>query len=398
MLIAPPRRVKITPTQAGFLQDTGGDALFRGGVGAGKTFVLSLWAIPRAWNGRNIILTEPTYPMVRDVLAPSLVKAAAALGTRFTLNRSAWEFRVGSGLILLRSGTEPDALRGINADDAGMDECSYQSREVYDQLSARVRESGDAQIRMVGTPGGRDWAYKLAKEGEIPVYTQSTFANPFLPEQFKRRLVRRYTQEQIRQELLGEIIDGGKGILRGSWLKVAPVPTFAPVLRVRSWDLAATEKTHGDYSASCLLSTDFAKWRLDEVDRLRAEWGGVRARIIQTAYKDGPRVPIVLEGVGMQKALVHELRNAPELAGFSVQSFTPVGSKFNRALSWAPKAEQGLVEVGLFPALEDFKEEMDGFSADGTQDHDDMIDAVSQAVVYALENPTASAGRARGLY
>lgn len=401
-------RVRIMPTQAQFLAETAEEAIYRGGLGAGKTLVLCFWALPRAYSGRQVILTEPTYPMVRDVLAPSLQKAASLFGWRYNLNRSAWDFSVGAGKVILRSGVDPDALRGINAHDFGMDEASYQSRAVYDQLSARARETldengnlvagGDAQGRLVGSPNGRDWVYKLAKEAGVPVFTQSTFRNPFLPEAYKRRLVLRYTTEQARQELEGEIIDQGRGVLSGSWLLERAVPTFAPVLRVRSWDLAATEKSYGDFSASCLLSTNFEKWRLEEVDRLRVEWGAVRARIIQTAHRDGPGVPIVVEGVGMQKALVHELRHAPELHGFQVVTFAPVGSKFNRALSWSPKAEQGLVEVAPGAHLEDLREEMDAFSADGSQDHDDMVDAISQAFVYALENPVASSGRARGLY
>lgn len=385
-------------SQSGFLQSRDREAIYRGGLGAGKTKVLSFWAGPRAYNGRRIILTEPTYPMVRDVLAPTLEETLGQLGLPYSVNRSTWDYFVGGGLIHLRSGERPDALRGINADDAGMDEGSYQKEAVYHQLIARTRNTEDAELRVVGTPNGRDWVYRLHQAG-VRTFVQSTFKNPFLPKSYKRHLVLRYTSEMIRQELNGEIIDTSNGILRAAWFKKMGAAPFTPALRVRSWDLAVTEKTHGDYTSGVLLETDLERYHLADIQRFRNEWPDVRARIVQTAYRDGPAVPIVVEAAGMQKALVAELRGAAELAAFQVTGITPVGSKFNRLLAWTPRAEQGLVSVNSQDAnLDAFFEEADNFTADDSHANDDMLDAVSQAFVYVLENPAATGGRVLDLY
>jgi len=391
-------RLQWTAAQAGFLGCQDREAQFRGGLGSGKTRVGGYWALRRASKARRVIVTEPTYPMVRDVLVPTLEELLEVLKVRHKWNRSAWTLQVGGGLILLRSGDNPDSLRGINAHDGLIDEASYTKEKVLDQMIARTRKSSDAQIRVLGTPHGRDWVYHWQKEGGARLYTQSTFANPFIPPEYKVHLARRYSREVARQELLGEIVNFSTGVLRSDWLRTVAFRSIQPAARVRAWDLAVTEKTHSDYTAGILLSTDWSRNCIERIDRFKLEWPKARARIIQTAREDGPTVPIVVEAVGAQRALVQDLQASPELAGFAVLGTIPRGSKFNRALTWAASAEAGKFEVVAGPNAEDLREEMDAFAPDQSHRHDDLIDALSQAYIYLLDNPASGMGRVSGLY
>lgn len=391
-------RVPVTQTQAEFLTCPAREAIYRGGLGAGKTRVLAMWAGARACQERVVLLTEPTYPMVRDVLLPTLEEVLALQGLPYTKNLSSYTLKVGGGTIFLRSGERPDNLRGINAHDAGADEASYTKEEVRDALIGRTRKSEDAQLRFVGTPRGRDWVYKYGTEGEAVVFTQSTFANPFLPASYKAHLARQYPEHLIRQELLGEIIDFGAGILKGSWLKAVAFVPFQAVGRARAWDLAATEGSHGDYTAGVLLATDYTDWAIADIVRGRWEWPKARTQIIATAKKDGAQVPIVVEAFGQQKALLQDLQHAPELAGHLVVGLTPRGSKFNKAISWGARAEQGRFSVVAGANVAELRDEMTAFSHDDSHPHDDMLDGVSLAYIYLLDNPPGASGRTLGLY
>jgi len=113
----------------------------------------------------------------------------------------------GKGEILCRSGDRPDSLRGINADDFGADELSYQKEATYLVALGRVRRSEDAQIRLVGSPKGMDWVYKMVRNTGCANFKQTIYENYFLPKSYIEDLERQYTGDFAKQELLGEIVD-----------------------------------------------------------------------------------------------------------------------------------------------------------------------------------------------
>lgn len=371
----------LTEKQAGFLYDTNPLAIYRGGLGAGKTKALVIWANNRAHLKRRIILTEPTYGMINDVLVTEFYDLFGEYEIPYHHNKSEQYIDVGGGRIYMRSGETPHRMRGINADDFGMDEAPYQSYDVYRVgLSRMNRRKGftGGQARLVGTPKGREWSVELAEKSHANVYTQSTFANPFLSKEYKDSLVDEYTTEYALQELYGQVVDFSAGVIRSSWFQNIDAYPVLP-RSCRSWDLAFTTKKSSDFSASAKLTLDSDNVYAHDIFRVKKAWGDTREIIIRTAHEDGRQVPIVIEAVGGQIALIDDLKRTPELNGFKIHAFNPKGDKLNRAMGWASKSERGRFFLLPNARKDYFYNECNQFTADDTHAHDDCIDAVSQA-------------------
>ncbi len=391
--------IQLTKTQSDFLAHHGLFAQYQGGLGAGKTKILVIWGFCRASMGRYVLITEPTHQMVRDVLANEFIVLFEELGVQYTYNKSDQTIEVGGGKIYMRSGEAPERMRGINADDFGMDEVSSQSRETFDIGSARAGRrlnDGKEQWRVVGTPRGRDWVHTMGLDYGDVVFRQSTFKNPFLSDTYKQNMLKQYTKEFARQELFGEIVDFSAGVIRSKWFTDL---VDYPVLHrsCRSWDLAFTTKKSSDFTASCLMTLDSDSVYLHDLFRVKSEWPQTRRTIIETAHADGQGVPIVIESIAGQIALISDLQNSPELRNFTIIPFNPKGDKLNRAMGWVSKSERGRFFVMPSAKKDYFYIECDQFTANDTHDHDDCVDAVSQAYNYLMNTSLAVSGNIKGI-
>ena len=391
--------IKLTQTQSAFLQDTSLFAQYRGGLGAGKTIILVIWALTRMAMGRWVLLTEPTHQMVRDVLAVEFINMLEQHGIEYTYNKSEQIIDALGGRVYMRSGEAPERMRGINADDFGMDEASSQTQLAFDLGSARAGRrlnDGREQWRLVGTPRGRDWAFHIGEKYDGNVHIQSTFKNPFLSDSYKRNMLEQYTSEFARQELFGEIVDFSAGIIRSRWFRdISDYPILPR--SCRSWDLAFTIKKSSDFTASTLLTLDGGELYIQDLFRVKKEWTDVRKILIDTAMDDGTHIPIVIEAVQSQIALIQDLRSDPRLFNHTIIAFTPRGDKLNRAMGWSALAERGCVHVTNRAKKDYFYNECDQFTADDTHEHDDCVDAVSQGYNYLQQNVPGQTGNIRGL-
>jgi len=59
-------------SQQGFVCGDEPLSYFTGGIGSGKTRSLDLWGLKRGLAGRRVILTEPTYGMIADIMIPTM--------------------------------------------------------------------------------------------------------------------------------------------------------------------------------------------------------------------------------------------------------------------------------------------------------------------------------------
>ena len=389
----------LTNVQSDFLQYDGLLGVYRGGLGAGKTLILVLWALTRMAQGRYVLMSEPTFAMVQDVLATTFIEVLDKYDIPYQYNKSRQIIDALGGRVYMRSAEAFQRWRGINADDFAMDEASYQSFDAYEVGIARAGRrlnDGLEQYRLGGTPLGRDWVYKLTLDEGGKVFTQSTFKNPFLSDSYKRNMLKQYTSEFARQELYGEIVDFSAGVIRSKWFK--DIDQFPVLYRsCRSWDLAFTTKKASDFSAGSLLTLDSDCVYLHDMQRHKKEWPSMRRVIIETAQRDGIGVPIVIEAVSGQIALVNDLQASPELRNHTIIPFHPKGDKMNRAMGWSARAEQGKFFVLPDGKKDYFYEECDQFTADDTHEHDDCVDCVSQGVNYLLSNSVAVTGNIKGV-
>ena len=172
---------------------------------------------------------------------------------------------------------------------------------------------------------------------------------------------------------------GGSKIKRGNIRIVKSAPDG--LTWCRFWDLAVTEKTTADYTASCQLSIDsnLRVW-VKNVIHFQREWPTVR-RTMKMILKQEKCVTGV-EAVGTQTGFIQDLQQDAELMGLDLADLIVAqgvdADKLTRALPWIARTEEGLFCIVDGPNVTETVDELCEFT--GHDDpHDDLIDMISGA-------------------
>jgi len=315
--------------------------------------------------------------MLRDTVVRRWREMCGDLIAEF--NRSEMRCTLINGTeVLLRSADDPDHLRGPNIAACYVDEAAQIDGEAWLILLGRLRE-GRGRAWVTSTPKGHNWLWEFFirdKRDDCEVFHATTRDNPYVSQHFIESVYGRYTGAFARQELGGEFVNPEGALFRREWFKV--VERAPDGLRwVRYWDLAASTRTTGDYTASakCTLAEDGTLYIADVV-RGRWEWPEARKVIIQTASAE-TGVEIGIEKVGFQLAAVQELLRERALVGIPMRGIEVDRDKIARALPWAARAEAGKVALVTGAWIAEFLGEVCDFPEG---QHDDQVDAVSGAV------------------
>ena len=170
---------------------------------------------------------------------------------------------------------------------------------------------------------------------------------------------------------------GGNDIKR-PWLQIIR-PTDVPVDLewVRFWDLAVTEKTKADYTASGQMAVDqYGRVYVRHFIQEQVEWPVAKRMIVQQALSE--QVPVGIETAATQKGFFQDLLADSEMREIALYGFTPDKSKLVRAQSWIARAEAGKFFIVDGPGADRYIDELIEFT--GMDDtHDDQVDWTSGA-------------------
>jgi predicted phage terminase large subunit-like protein len=170
--------------------------------------------------------------------------------------------------------------------------------------------------------------------------------------------------------------------------------------RVRYWDFAgkaepAKAKKRGpDYTASCLMALSQGARRGEEIfyilDVTEDRWdAGVLPDHVQLqAEEDGRAVAVRWEMEGGSSGLIASERAIkPSLRGFDADGIRSTGDKSARARPIAAKVSKRRVHVLVNEKTKKFLDQCHRFPA---VEHDDMVDAMSGAYNWLLENSSVN--------
>lgn len=173
------------------------------------------------------------------------------------------------------------------------------------------------------------------------------------------------------------------GFFRSEWFTyVDEAPPREQWLRfVRYWDLAGTQDG-GDWTAGALLvlARDGYMYLVD-VRHAQLSPHGVEQLVVQTARRDGPGIPIVIEQDPGQagKAQVEQYQRLPDLRQYGVWGNRADGPKHVRAEPFASRLEGGMLRLVRGAWNADFSDELCGYNPEDNNPQDDQIDAVAGA-------------------
>lgn len=172
----------------------------------------------------------------------------------------------------------------------------------------------------------------------------------------------------------------GGGMFKGENIKIV---TAAPrdALRIRYWDMAATEEEPGkdpDYTVGLLLAVKAKSCFVEDVVRFRKTPKDTEDKIKRVAIKDGPRVSIVMEQEpgSSGKIVIDHYASTVIPDGYTFRGDKSSDGKVIRATPVAAASERGDIKMVQGDWNHDFIDELETFPA---STHKDQTDALSGA-------------------
>lgn len=199
--------------------------LFCGGFGTGKTEALSLCATRDALSSSSALigLYEPTYDLVRLILAPRMEQRLTEMGIRYRYNKQENIIYTSNGRcgdFILRTLDNPARIVGYETYRAHVDEIDTlreeHATEAWRKIIARNRqrptgvENPFNRVSAYTTPEGFRFAYKAWVKNPRPGYEivqAPTRTNPFLPADYIDSLKSSYPPQLIEAYLDGEFVN-----------------------------------------------------------------------------------------------------------------------------------------------------------------------------------------------
>lgn len=223
-------KIKATDPQADFLDLDCKFPAFVAGFGTGKSEVMCSSAIMDSYEGGSdslIAMYEPTYDLVRLILAPRMEEKLVHYGIRYKYNKSENIIYTSSsqvGDFVLRTLDNPARIVGYESFRAKIDELDTLKREhaaeAWTKIIARNRQMPDSYSRITDkpintvsvftTPEGFRFVYDKWVKNRAPGYEMvqaSTLSNPFLPPDYVDSLRASYPPNLIEAYLNGEFVN-----------------------------------------------------------------------------------------------------------------------------------------------------------------------------------------------
>ena len=192
-----------------------------GGYGSGKTYGFCVFALKQCAKnaGKTILLAEPTYPMVRDVLQPTFETVLRKAGFDYDYTATSTKYRVywkqGWCDVIMRSAENYMRWAGLNLAAGGIDEADQlRDYRAWKMLLSRLREGNTLTAFGSGTPEGFKFVYKYWGDNPIDGYKLirgRTEDNIMLPEEFIKSLKDNYDENLLKAYLNGEFVNLQQG-------------------------------------------------------------------------------------------------------------------------------------------------------------------------------------------
>jgi len=208
---------KVYPHQNKFIRSKQKFPALVGGFGSGKTVAFCLKALLEGGrnSGYQILLAEPTYGMIKDVLQPTFEWILKELKFNYAYIAGDLRYKVkwqgGRCDFLLRSAETYQRWAGLNLAQFGLDEAaSLRTDKAWRMGLSRIRVGNHLGGFTTTTPEGFNWHYNYwgdePKKG-YQLIRAKTMDNKHLPQEFVDSLLDNYDERLVRAYLHGEYVN-----------------------------------------------------------------------------------------------------------------------------------------------------------------------------------------------
>ena len=192
-----------------------------GGFGSGKTTAFAIRTLVECGKnpGKRILVSEPTYPMVRDVLQPTFEQVLRQSGFGYEYFATEMRYRVkwstGWADVLMRSAENYQRWAGLNLAAFGIDEADQlRDDRAWKMGISRLRDGNTLRGFISTTPEGFKFVWDYWQNDPKPNYNLTrgkTEDNIMLPEEFITSLKENYDERLLRAYLNGEFVNLQQG-------------------------------------------------------------------------------------------------------------------------------------------------------------------------------------------
>ena len=367
-------------------------------IAAGRRCGKSNFAIKRtlaaalnAPKGSAVLYIAPTLAQARQIAWDALLDQAGDLVKGSNVNQL--DITLVNGIkIHIRSGENPDALRGMKLAFAVIDEAAFIKEEVWTKIIRPALSDLKGEAIFISTPDGRNWFYDLYSLGqseEDPDWKSwhlTTWDNPTIDPKEIEAAKRSLSSWAFKVEFESSFDTSGSGIFKEEWLKYGSEPDegsyyiafdLAGFSDITSANTAAKRRL--DKTAIAIVKvTNEGKWFVKKIETGR--WGVEETanRLLKNVREYQP-VGVGAERGALKNAVLPYLQELMRKNNtfFSVQDLTHGNKKKTDRITWALQGrfEHGNIILNEDEDWEDLKEELLLFGAKDI--HDDLIDALS---------------------
>lgn len=393
-------------TQKAFLRTNSLEALFGGSAGGGKSSALLMAALQFCdVPNYSAIIFRRTYA---DLALPGAIMdrfinwVAPHEDVRWNANNYTAVFPSGARISFGYLNNQQDYLRykGAEFQFVGMDEVTEIRESDYRYMFSRLRRPASGplsqvplRMRSACNPAPNWVRQRFIVEGKDTgrIFVPSKLTdNPGIDaDSYRAALQALDPIERKRLEegdwwatTLGTLFDRSNLII----IDQHEIPKITTSARaVRFWDLAATEPSHSnpdpDWTVGTLMLFDQGRAYILDVKKARVKGDKVEQLIAQTAYEDGPSVPVRMEQEpgSSGKALVDQYARYV-LPGFDFKGIRSTGDKVTRARPFAAAVANGNVYLLRGPWLTEWLDELSSFPE--ACPHDDQVDSAVGAFTH----------------
>lgn len=366
-------------------------------IAAGRRCGKSNFAIKRtlaaalnAPKGSAVLYIAPTLAQARQIAWDALLDQGGDLIKGSNINNL--DITLTNGIkIHIRSGENPDALRGMKLAFAVVDEAAFIKEEVWTKIIRPALSDLKGEAIFISTPDGRNWfydMYKLGQEGDPDwkSWHLTTWDNPTIDPKEIEAAKKTLSSWAFKVEFESSFDTSGSGIFKEEWLKYGKEPDYGSYYI--AFDLAGfSDVTNANTAAKRRLDktaiaivkvTNEGKWFVKKIETGR--WGVEETanRLLKNVREYQP-VGVGAERGALKNAVLPYLQELMRKNNifFSVQDLTHGNKKKTDRITWALQGrfEHGNIILNEDEDWDDLKEELLLFGAKDI--HDDLIDALS---------------------
>lgn len=206
--------------QAEIMQHPAKRKVICAGRRVGKTITAALMAVHALLDGKRVVLSSTSQDQA-DVFWDYIVDWLAPLLTSGLYKNEVKRIvRYQGGQIHVKTGRHPDALRGGKADLLVLDECAFLDADAWRKVGAPMLADTEGTAVFISTPNRRNWFFQLYLDAQSnpsedwKTWNFSTLENPHLPKASFDRLVSDMTEDDYKQEILAQFLEGQGAVFR----------------------------------------------------------------------------------------------------------------------------------------------------------------------------------------